>query len=222
MQERSGQEYYRAIQSLIAKKPEFQVYKDLFIHRWTSYLVTWNNLKHKNHLQVVQTGLSRQMKPSDGVFDMFLCLGIHAGLFDIETYWGIDIDESAVDFSQKLWKAMNLEFVPCMKTSCSLEFDTACFGQDPCSDEPLVDLIYLDSWDFDWMLGGPSQEHQLKEVQKYWPHLCKGGIMLLDDIGLEHGGKGGMAIPWLLEQPDAELIFLDYQAVFKKKEVVDG
>jgi len=66
-----------------------------------------------------------------------------------------------------------------------------------------VDLLYLDSYDFD--VNDPaaqraSQEHQLAEFKAIEPRLHADTVVLLDDCRrLPNGGKGRLTIPYMLE-----------------------
>ena len=63
--------------------------------------------------------------------------------------------------------------------------------------EGTIDMLYLDSYDFDANNPGPSQTHHLKEIIAAYPKLKKTSIILIDDCGLPHGGKGTLAIHYL-------------------------
>lgn len=59
-------------------------------------------------------------------------------------------------------------------------------GLDP---EPIVDLLYLDSYDIDWADPGPSMRHHLAEIETAYPLLGPGSIVAVDD-NAEGVGKG--------------------------------
>ncbi len=63
-----------------------------------------------------------------------------------------------------------------------------------------IDFLYLDSYDFDSANPTPSQEHHLKEIIAAYPHLHKKSIIMIDDCDLPHGGKGMLAIQYLLDK----------------------
>lgn len=62
-----------------------------------------------------------------------------------------------------------------------------------------IDFLYLDSFDFDFNDPLPSQTHHLHEIVKALPLLSKNSVVMIDDCDLPSGGKGGLAIPYLLE-----------------------
>ena len=77
-----------------------------------------------------------------------------------------------------------------------------------------IDLLYLDSLDFEE--GNPiqSQVHQLAEMGSVYAKMSTGGGVLLDDFDLPHQGKCGLT-PRFLEQRGARLIEKDYQLYYR-------
>ncbi len=65
---------------------------------------------------------------------------------------------------------------------------------------PQIEFLYLDSYDFDPSNPAPSQTHALNEAKAALPRLSDNAVIMIDDVGLEHGGKGGLVIPYLLER----------------------
>jgi len=66
-----------------------------------------------------------------------------------------------------------------------------------------VDLLYLDSLDTPFEPGAnasPAQEHALKEFKIIEPKLHDKSIVLLDDNGLENGGKTALVKQYLKEK----------------------
>ncbi len=78
-------------------------------------------------------------------------------------------------------------------------------------DQP-IDLLYLDSYDFDSHNPIPSQEHHLKEIQAAYPKLTDQTIIMIDDCGLAHGGKGKLVIEFLLNL-NWKIVANDYQVI---------
>ncbi len=75
-----------------------------------------------------------------------------------------------------------------------------------------IDLLLLDSKDFDPDDPDPSQDHAVREAQAALPRLHMQSIVLIDDCGLKHGGKGGKVIPFLLGQ-GWQAVGLNYQVL---------
>jgi len=63
-----------------------------------------------------------------------------------------------------------------------------------------IDLLYLDSLDFDFNNPASSQEHCLKELQAAYDKLSDTAVVLMDDNNLPGGGKPAKAKLWLQEQ----------------------
>lgn len=61
-----------------------------------------------------------------------------------------------------------------------------------------IDMLYLDSYDFEFDNPEPSQLHHLNEVMAAEPWLTADSIVMIDDCDLPHGGKGKLAIEYLL------------------------
>jgi hypothetical protein len=75
-----------------------------------------------------------------------------------------------------------------------------------------IDFLYLDSMDFDLDNPLPSQEHHLKEIKAAYPKLHRQSIVMIDDCNLPHGGKGKLAIRFLI-QKGWRIIFRGYQVI---------
>lgn len=63
-----------------------------------------------------------------------------------------------------------------------------------------IDFLYLDSFDYDPENPFPSQEHHLKEIVAAYPFLTEKSVVMIDDCKLPGGGKGGLAIRFLLSK----------------------
>lgn len=57
-----------------------------------------------------------------------------------------------------------------------------------------IDLLYLDSLDFDVDNPLEAQEHQLRELTAAYDKLTEHAVVLLDDADLKHGGKARLTI----------------------------
>jgi hypothetical protein len=79
-----------------------------------------------------------------------------------------------------------------------------------------IDLLYLDSYDFDASSPQGSQGHSLAEAQAAQDAVVDDGVILIDDVGLTHRGKGGMSIPWL-ESVGWEQVVRGYQVALMRK-----
>ena len=63
-----------------------------------------------------------------------------------------------------------------------------------------VDFLYLDSYDYsdDPVVQAKSQEHHLKEFKAIEDQLHENTIVLIDDCRLPNGGKGKLAVAYML------------------------
>ena len=78
-----------------------------------------------------------------------------------------------------------------------VESDSANFLQN--FDQP-IDFLYLDSWDYSETDPSPAQHHCLREIKAAYDKLTKNSIVMIDDCNIPGGGKGKLAIEWLLER----------------------
>lgn len=75
-----------------------------------------------------------------------------------------------------------------------------------------IDFLYLDSFDFNSARPELSQQHHLKEIIAAYPRLHSQSIVMIDDCDLPYGGKGKLAIDFLLER-GWRIALSDYQVI---------
>lgn len=75
-----------------------------------------------------------------------------------------------------------------------------------------IDFLYLDSYDFDVKDPLPSQRYHLKEIQAAYPKLTKSSMVMIDDCDLPFGGKGKLAIEYLLKR-NWKIVMENYQII---------
>ncbi len=116
--------------------------------------------------------------------------------------WTCDVDPAAIALARDETApfASRVEYVVSDSVAFLREFR-----------EP-IDLLYLDSMDFKEEDPGPPQDHALREGQAALHALHTQSIVLVDDCGLKHGGKGGKVIPFFLGQ-GWQVIGMHYQAL---------
>lgn len=79
-----------------------------------------------------------------------------------------------------------------------------------------IDILYLDSYDYDGIEYGPSQQHHLKELQAAWSKLHENSVVFLDDCALSWEGKCKMASRYLID--NGWVLELEgYQRVYIRK-----
>ncbi len=106
------------------------------------------------------------------------------------TFYSVDIDKEALANAKKALR----EAEPFVYL---VEHDSIEFLQNfPTT----IDFLYLDSFDFEIDNPTPSQEHHLKEIIAAYPHLGTHSVVMIDDCDLPHGGKGTLAIEFLVNR----------------------
>jgi len=160
---------------------------------------------------VIETGTARG---GDGDKDfMFLGDGGSSIIFGTwaevnnKIFYSVDIDSKAINAAKNALNSPdgNIHFV------CQ---DSVQFLQD--FDAP-IDFLYLDSFDYEFGNPGPSQEHHLKEIIAAYDKLSSHCVVVIDDCSLPEGGKGGLAIPFLVDR-GWEIIYDGYQVVLVRSE----
>lgn len=63
-----------------------------------------------------------------------------------------------------------------------------------------IDFLYLDSYDYDENNPKPAQEHCLREIMAAENKLKPTSIVMIDDCNVPGGGKGYLAIQYLLSR----------------------
>jgi hypothetical protein len=139
---------------------------------------------------IVETGTTRDQGNWAGDGQSTCIFGAFAQRYGCRV-WTCDIDPSNIERSRRITAEFGdrIDYV----VSDSVAF-LAGFDQP-------IDFLYLDSFDFD--LRGdpnPSQDHALREGQAAQRVLHERSLILVDDCGLVHGGKGGKVIPFLTSQ----------------------
>lgn len=75
-----------------------------------------------------------------------------------------------------------------------------------------IDFLYLDSYDYELDNPEPSQLHHLNEIEAAYPFLTENSIVMIDDCDLPGGGKGKLAIEFLLNR-GWRIVKSQYQAI---------
>jgi hypothetical protein len=83
----------------------------------------------------------------------------------------------------------------------------------------LVDLLYLDSFDFEAENPLPSQEHHLREIQVCFDRLKSGALVLVDDADTKFDGSffgKATLVQEFFRQKGILPIIEDYQVLYQK------
>ncbi|WP_343485762.1 class I SAM-dependent methyltransferase [Allomuricauda sp. d1] len=123
----------------------------------------------------------------------------------------VDISQESVNNAQAEVDRQGLSNVVKIHTSDSVQF-LSNFDQQ-------VNLLYLDSYDYsdDPEVQRKSQEHHLKEFKAIEDRLYGHTIVLIDDCDLPNGGKGKMAIEYML-QNDWKIAMQAYQVLLVRND----
>lgn len=170
--------------------------------RHVTYQYVLNLMQQRNVKTIIETGTARGGgKNCDGDGCSTLIWGDWAVQQEAIVY-SVDIDANALKESKNACQCCsnNIIFVESDSIAFLKNFDQA------------IDFLYLDSYDFDESNPSPSQEHHLKEIIAAYPHLHAKTIVMIDDCGLPYGGKGTLAIQYLLEH-GWKIALSEYQVI---------
>lgn len=174
--------------------------------RSESFSLMINELTKKTSPLIIETGCSRMANNFDGdgmstlIFDSFI--GEHGG----ECY-SVDINKSHVEFAQQNTKYVDIQ------TSDSVSY-LYLLNKKLQRENRKVDLLYLDSFDFDVSNTHPSSFHHIKELIVIWPSLSDGTIITVDD-NFENGKGKGQYVREFLSNIGIEPVYSGYQIVWK-------
>ncbi|MBI2743857.1 MAG: class I SAM-dependent methyltransferase [Chlamydiales bacterium] len=79
-----------------------------------------------------------------------------------------------------------------------------------------IDFLYLDSYDYVLDNPNPSQEHHLNEIIAAYPKLTRKSVVMIDDCGLPGGGKGKLAIEFLVSR-GWKILMNGYQVILSQE-----
>jgi predicted O-methyltransferase YrrM len=114
-------------------------------------------------------------------------------------HWAVDHDAKmySVDISQSHIDIATKVTLPYLSHLSYVLSDSAAFLQ---SFEGKIDFLYLDSWDYSETDPEPAQIHNLKEVTAALDKLHDNSIVMIDDCNVPGGGKGKLAIAYMVEK----------------------
>ena len=155
-----------------------------------------NNIKNPI---IVETGTTRlaHKQAGDGhatrIFDAYI------NYYDGQVY-SIDIDKKACE---------------CAKSLVSKKSNIICSDSVKYLNEfnKKIDLLYLDSFDFNSRNPEPSMKHHLKELLASLKNLKPGSLVVVDDNKVSDKGKGYYVKEHLLKL-NAKILFDEYQLGF--------
>ncbi|GAB4189569.1 MAG: hypothetical protein Tsb0015_10320 [Simkaniaceae bacterium] len=179
--------------------------------RYPTFLEALRLMEKRGAKVLVETGTARNgEKNFAGDGGSTIIFGKFAKQNDCVLY-SVDIDPVAVKKSREACEKKEIQDRIFFKCCDSIKFLTH-FGEK-------IDFLYLDSFDFDANNPKPSQEHHLKEVQAALPWITDNTIILIYDCLLQNGGKGKLAIAFLLRK-GWKVHKKGYQVLLVKKNLV--
>jgi len=159
-------------------------------HRYATFAESLRLCEERGVKTMIETGTSRLGESNylwDGGSTNFLA---HYARDHGASFYSVDISEECLFGAAKglNYNMSNIKLVHRDSVAFLKEFPKR------------VDFLYLDSYDFEENDPEPSQLHHLREIEAIYPRLHNNSIILIDDCDLPHGGKGKMAIQFLLEK----------------------
>ena len=158
--------------------------------RYPTFAAALKLLSERNVRTLVETGTARGGDTNfDGDGGSTILFGHWAHNHNAAMF-SVDINQTHLDLAQAASSAYskNMSFILEDSISYLRNFP----GQ--------IDFLYLDSYDYDENNPGPSQAHNLNEVIAAYDKLTNHSIIMIDDCNISKGGKGKLAIEYLLKR----------------------
>lgn len=160
--------------------------------RYSTFTEALRLLSERNVRTIVETGTERWLDASycfDGDGGSTIIFGHWAFCNDAQMF-SVDINETHVNYST------DNTFSYLSNLTLVIQDSVAFLENFPSQ----IDFLYLDSYDYDEKNPGPPQEHCLKEILAAENKLTKDSIVMIDDCNIPGGGKGKLAIEYLLSK----------------------
>ncbi len=174
-------------------------------HRKESFSIMIEKLKKINNPLIIETGCARTA-------DNFGGDGMSTVIFDkyIEENNGecisIDINESNIEFAKQNTKNVKL----ICSDSVSYLFH---LNKELRKSNKNIDLLYLDSFDFQHNNPHPSSFHHIMELLCIWPSCSTGTMICVDDNFPDGSGKGKYVMQFM-NNIGIKPIFYGYQIIW--------
>lgn len=173
---------------------------DLYLHskisfsngRYKTFTEVLRLISERNVRTIVETGTERWQEPQycfDGDGGSTIIFAQWAVDYNAKMY-SVDINEVHIQYCYENTKAFrsNLELILSDSVAFLQNFS------DP------IDFLYLDSYDYEEQNPLPAQRHCLKEVLAAEDKFTPSTIVMIDDCNIPGGGKGLLAIEYLLSK----------------------
>lgn len=164
----------------------FEVYRANTHDRWRTFQIAINWLLQTGGLTIVETGCIRSESYQDGASTrLFSDL---AKKRDGLKFWSVDIEKRHIALARSI---VGIDDRTTLIVGNSVDFLKAFPHR--------IDLLYLDSFDYDRGNPGPAQRHVVEEFLAALPRLGPKACVLIDDNDPVGGGKGELAKGRLVE-----------------------
>ena len=173
--------------------------------RAESFAMMLNHVANIDNPLIVETGCARQEDNFEGdgmsttIFDTFV--DYHGGDF-----YSVDINPENVRFAASKSKKANIF---CGDSVSFLYYQ----AQSWIAQNRKIDLLYLDSFDFDMANPHPSSLHHIFELAAIMPCLKQGTMICVDD-NFGTIGKGGY-VKEFMDLINKQRVYAGYQWVWK-------
>ncbi|NDA63551.1 MAG: class I SAM-dependent methyltransferase [Chitinophagia bacterium] len=173
--------------------------------RKASFELMLQKISAKSRPLIIETGCVRRLENfGDGmstvIFDKYIDQN------DGECY-SIDINPNNIELAKSITKKVNL----ICSDSISYLFEK---NKELRQQNRYVDLLYLDSFDFDAYNPHPSAMHHIMELLCIWPSCQSGTIIAVDD-NFEGGNGKGKYIKQFMTSIGVPPIYDGYQIVWE-------
>jgi predicted O-methyltransferase YrrM len=187
---------------LLPKTIEDMLERTVAGHRKESFELMLAHLKTIDNPLIIETGCARCPDNWQGDGMSTVIFDRHINLFGGELHT-VDIDPNNVELARAM--VSDRSTIHCADSVAWLwEFNK--FGRK-------IDLLYLDSFDFDFNDPAPSQQHHLYELTAIVGSLRNGTMIAVDD---NFGDRGkGQLIKKFMEHIGNPMIHNGYQQIWK-------
>lgn len=173
--------------------------------RAESFVLMLNALVDVSSPLIIETGCARQENNYDGDGMSTILFDTYIGERKAGEFLSVDISQENVNFANSIVKN---SVVHC-SDSVSFLYNVAKYCREQ---NKSVDLLYLDSYDFDPSNPHPSSLHHIFELTAIMPALRTGTIIAVDD-NFDNIGKGGY-VKQFMDLLGKERIYSGYQWVW--------
>ena len=154
-------------------------------HRRDGMAALFKAMTERDAKHIVETGTLRQLGNWHGDGGMTWWFARYAEAHDGH-FCSIDNDPKAIEIAEGFVGGDRTDYI----CADSVEALGGYAGK--------IDVLYLDSVDYNAGHEGEAQSHSLREVVAAEPHMSEHGTIAIDDCKLAGGGKGGLSVPYLM------------------------